>query len=79
VSGPDANNVVIITCGEGEGATIAVVSFDIAFETTQLDTLNAVCGLGGTVLAVGIDTDNDGDIDVPGDAATICPLPPPLP
>jgi hypothetical protein len=66
-------NTVTITCG----ATVAIVSFDIALETTQLPVLNAVCGLGGTVLAVGIDEDGDGDIDVPGDEAAICPLPPP--
>jgi hypothetical protein len=70
VSEVSEGNTVTITCG----TTVAIVSFDIALETTQLPVLNAVCGLGGTVLAVGIDENGDGEIDIPGDEATICPL-----
>jgi hypothetical protein len=74
VSPVSEGNTVTISCEDG---TVAIVSFDIALETTQLPLLNAVCGLGGTVLAVGIDEDGDGDIDVFGDQEAVCPLPQP--
>jgi hypothetical protein len=72
VTGPGVDNTVTITCGDG---TVAIVSFAVALETTQLPALNAICGLGGTILQVGIDQNDDGDIDVLTDAAAVCPLP----
>jgi hypothetical protein len=67
------NGVVTITCG----ATSVQVETQVLVEVEQLNLINGSCGLGGTALQLGIDTNGDGildDIEVTGDV-DICPFP----
>jgi hypothetical protein len=53
------------------------VEIGVAIQVTQLDFVNGPCGIGGALLEIGIDTDNDGVVDAieESDEAFICPLP----
>jgi hypothetical protein len=65
------DGVLTFTCGEG----IIDVEVGIAIEVSKLPVLNASCGLGGVLLRIGIDTNDDGVIDSLSDQEFICPLP----
>jgi hypothetical protein len=61
---------VVITCAGSQ----ATISCDFAIDTSDLPLINGFCGLGGQIVAIGVDTNGDGTIDTQLDAAIVCPF-----
>jgi collagen triple helix repeat protein len=74
VSALDEGGTATITCEDGTIARIPSTELEV---TQIAQPFNGICGIGGSLIAIGIDVDGDGNLDEDEitDEDVICPLP----